>query len=130
MLNTTEKQTIFNVFPNQSYNYDNKETWVRLGRKLARQIVKGLGLKTGEYKISVNRAGIAVGADISIYTPWAYIALHPSCTSRYGVYWRTCEKLGDCGVSMKHHNRWADLRDIVMNTDAFVAEVVAAKVDY
>lgn len=119
-LNQKEVSDILVLFNNQEYNEENKVRWIELGRKLCKMIAEGL--KQEQYEIGVNQESHSVGAAVSLYTERVWINFEPS-VGNYRFMWRTCEKLGDCGSGIKHHNRWERIDDILKDFDGFIDKV-------
>jgi hypothetical protein len=80
----------------------NKEVYLRLGRSVLRSLAKELGLR--EYRVSVNKAGIAVSGDVTLIGIWddnngIYVSLSsPGMFKQNGTeifLWRSARHMKD-----------------------------------
>ncbi len=80
----------------------NKDVYLELGRMVLRSLAKELGLR--EYRVSINRAGVAVSGDITLIGIWddnngIYVNLSsPGMFKQNGeevFYWRSARHMKD-----------------------------------
>jgi hypothetical protein len=91
-----------------SYNYDKKETFRKLGRKILKYIAQELDLKKGEYEISFNPGGIACSGDHTLRTKHLCLALYDNL-GRGWFYYRSTKGLKDYTGGANQIVRWATL---------------------
>ena len=80
------------------YNPAKKLRYWKLGKKILKVIVKRLGLKKGEYRLSWNPGGVAISGDHTLHTEEFYLALEDFSSSSHVVfigYYRKCNGLKD-----------------------------------
>ncbi len=67
-----------------------KREHLRLGRAVARELAKQLGLAAGSYDVRTQAAGIAVPGDITLHGEWVYVSLG-QCSMHGAFMFRSCK---------------------------------------
>lgn len=101
-----------------------KDEFHRLGKLVAKMIAAELGLRANQYDISSNKAGIAVGGNVSLHTDSLYLDFG---TSMRGAFmYRTCTGRKDYSGGA---NRWWSYEQFADRPEAFlgVLEIMLAK---
>jgi len=105
----------------------NKDVYLSLGRSVLRQLAKALNLK--EFKVNVNKAGIAVSGDITLIGMFddndgIYVCMSsPNMFKEYGqevFYWRTVKHMKDYSGGINRNMTYAKLAEGI---DAAVAQI-------
>jgi hypothetical protein len=90
--------------PDLGYNIPAKTKFHRLGRQVLGQIATALRLPEGSYTISSNKAGPAIGGEVTLHAEHVYICLAQGCSIGQFMY-RACRHAKDyAGLA----NRWMD----------------------
>jgi hypothetical protein len=88
------------------YNETGKTAFIREARSVLRKTAKALGLGTGQFKISVNKGGIAVSGDVALHTPTFYLTISQHCGNTESVMYRKSKGLTCSGGGSQNH--WMD----------------------
>ena len=94
---------------NLSYNEEAKAKFLSSARRVCEAIAHELGLSRGQYKVSINRAGIAVSGEVTLHAEHIYIQLGQSgLESRFMYRW--CNGRTDYTGGQ---NRWMDFNNLI-----------------
>ncbi|WP_196160863.1 hypothetical protein [Reinekea sp. G2M2-21] len=82
-----------------SYQYEAKEQFHRIGKSYFRDLAKRLSLSKSDFRLSSNKAGIAVSGEITLHTDKFYLQLSQSYVSygnnRHDILLRTVKDRSD-----------------------------------
>ena len=77
-----------------SYNEADKKIFHAECKKVLKVLAKKMDLKTSEFKVSSNKAGIACSGQITLHTDSVYISVSQSMGKPNALY-RSCEGITD-----------------------------------
>jgi hypothetical protein len=109
MLTQGEINTFINIC--EDYQLSQKETFARIGKKIAREIAKLMGLAPGTFDIHYRKSGSVSLGDLWLHTDSLYLTLDPPYPGS-GFMYRSCKSRNDYTGG---RNRWAEyseLRDL------------------
>jgi hypothetical protein len=86
----TQLKTFVNMTRSACYNYEMKERYKRLGKKILLALVEYLQLQPGEYDIRFNPGGIACSGDHILHTDKFYVDMSDNCNLGW-FYYRSCQ---------------------------------------
>lgn len=105
-----------------------KDEFKRLGKKLAREIAKVLGLSAGSYDVRYNPGGVAVCGDIHLHGECIYIALEQTVIgSDFGFMYRHCKGRKDYTGGHNRWMKWPELYDLNAACDKFRTAIQEAR---
>lgn len=88
-----------------------KEEFLSLCRSYSKMLVKELGLTSEQYRISTNRAGIAVSGDVHLHTDTLYVAFEQTCLGPdWGFMYRS---VANCKDFTGGYNRWMKWENLI-----------------
>jgi hypothetical protein len=94
---------------NVGYNFEAKEQFLKMSRKLAAITAQELGLEKGSYDIRVNKAGIAVSGEVTLHGENIYVQFGQGCFN--GFLCRSCKGRKDYVGGQNNFYKFEDLRD-------------------
>jgi hypothetical protein len=94
---------------NVGYNFEAKEQFLKMSRKLAAITAQELGLEKGSYDIRVNKAGIAVSGEVTLHGESIYVQFGQGCFN--GFLCRSCKGRKDYVGGVNNFYKFEDLRD-------------------
>ena len=109
MLTRNEIETFINIC--EGHKVSQKETFARIGKKIAREIAKLMELAPGTFDIRYNKAGPAVMGDLRLHTDSLYLTLEPSY-SGLGFMYRSCKSRKDYTGGTNRWAQYSELRDL------------------
>lgn len=109
MLTRNEINTFISIC--EGHRVSQKETFARIGKKIAREIAKLMELAPGTFDIRYNKAGSAVMGDLRLHTDSLYLTLEPSCTG-LGFMYRSCKSRKDYTGGRNQWAQYSELHDL------------------
>lgn len=95
------------------YENQQKDEWLKAGRRILRQLAKELGLPKGSFNIRINAGGVAVSGDAILHGSWIYVNLSQSCLGNdFGFMWRICKCQKDYTGGSNQWSKWETLLDL------------------
>jgi hypothetical protein len=96
----------------------NKEAFHRRAKAVAKLIAAELGLAPGSYDVRSNKAGIAVGGEVTLHSDTLYVQFGQGF-NREGFLYRSCRGRKDYTGGSNHWMRWRELLDFARAVQNF-----------